>query len=361
MPIEPRTFLAYCKVCGSKIDMRYDRKFCRICGTRIDHRTLVSSKPLPPFAVRLIRFFEASETRIKHQTWESSESLPQFVAHAMKFCRACGARIKHLAWKGSRSLPLLVACTLIGLGVIVLVPSILSASYVLMLLGLGLLFWGVLFLFIRPRKYVRSELVNSTAFSLVKAIDRVLVDLGYSEKGIYIPTGKPEKIVAFIPYEPLTRVPKGDEIADGTFVKAPKGIVLVPPGLGVANMIEEELGTDLAECGLKTLCERLPKLLVENLEIVQDCDIELNGGQVNFTFVGSIYADFCSLCSDENPRVCSSLGCPLCSAMACVLAMTTRKAVSFEKNTFSADGPKIASSYRILEVESSAGAAEPVN
>ena len=262
-------------------------------------------------------------------------------------------------WKTSKRLPLFAACAMIVAGVIVLVPSILFASSILVFIGLGLLFWGALFLFIRPQRSVRSDLMNSTAFSLVKAIDRVVADLGYTKKGLYMPVGKPEKIVVFIPSEPLTRMPRPDEIAHGTFFKDPNGIVIVPPGLALANMIEEDWGVDFARCSLKTLSERLPKLLIEDLEMVKDCKIQREGNLANFRFVGSIYADLCKQCR-ANTTISSSIGCPFCSAFACVLAMITGKPVSFEKNELSADGQTIDLSFRMLGDESDAHNARTV-
>jgi hypothetical protein len=251
-------------------------------------------------------------------------------------------------WKGRKRPSVLAGYAMGGLGALSLIFSVVFASTVLAFIGLGLVFWGALLLFIRPRKYVKSELMDSTALSSLKTIDRILTSLGYTEKGVYIPSHNPEKTVVFIPSEPSKSVPHADQIEKETFVKDPKGVVMVPPGLALANLFERELGVEFSKCSLETLSKRLPKILIEDLEMVQDFEMHVDGDKVRIKLVESIYSDFCSQLS-ASTRVCSSLGCPMCSAMACVLAQATRKPVAFEEDNFSRGRHSVESSYRILE------------
>ena len=234
------------------------------------------------------------------------------------------------------------------IGVLGLVSSVFYSSTILAFIGLGLTFWGVLLLFIRPQQYVRSDLMDSTALSSLKTIDRVISGLGYYEKGVYIPTGNSEKAIVFVPSEPFTRIPKPHEIGDSTFLENPKGMILIPPGLSLATLIAKGIGLDLEKLSLDDLRQRLPKILIENLEIVQDFEMNIDGSYVQFKFVDSIYAGFCSQLRGA-ARLSCSLGCPICSAMACILSMVTRKPISFEHDEFSPDGKTLESSYRILD------------
>jgi hypothetical protein len=243
---------------------------------------------------------------------------------------------------------MLICYTMLLTGTLSLVVSIIASSTVLAFIGLGILFWGALLLFIKPQHYVRSDLMDSTALSSLKTIDRVMTDLGYYEKGIYIPGGNPERVVVFVPAEPFGRVPTISEVEGQTFIEDPKGIAMIPPGIALANMIEKHLDIDLTKCSLETLRERLPKLLVEDLEIAQDFEMQANGAEVRLRFSESIYYDFCHEIRDST-RVCAGLGCPMCSAMACVLAISTGKPVSLEGDKYSADGKTIESTYHILE------------
>jgi hypothetical protein len=237
---------------------------------------------------------------------------------------------------------------MLGIGAASLLLSAIFSSTTSAFIGLGLTLWGALLLYVRPQKYVRSDLLDSTALSSLRTIDAMMTDLGYLEKGIYIPGGNPKRAIVFVPSEPFGRIPKAEEIEGETFIKNPKGIAMVPPGLALANLIEKGLGVDLTKCSLDTLSKRLPKVLIENLEMATKFEMHVDGDKVRFNFGESIYSDFCHKLSSST-RVCSGLGCPICSAMACVLTISTGKPVSFEGDKTSPDGQSLESSYRILE------------
>ena len=238
--------------------------------------------------------------------------------------------------------------SMVATGILSLAVSLYATSTVLAFIGLGLTFWGALLLFIRPQKYVTTELLDSTALSSLRTIDRVMTEMGYYEKGIYLPGGNPDRAVVFVPAEPYGRIPKAQEIEDQMFIKDPKGLAMIPPGLALANLIEKKLGVGLEKCSLETLGERLPKVMVEELEMAQDFQMHVKGNEVRFNFNESVYSDFCHSLTGST-RVCAGLGCPICSAMACVLTIATGKPVSFEGDKFSADGKSLESSYKILE------------
>jgi hypothetical protein len=246
-----------------------------------------------------------------------------------------------------RSPSALIGYGLTGIGALSLVTSIVSASTVLAFIGLGLTFWGALLLFIRPRYYVRTDVMDSTALSSLKTIDRVITGLGYSEKGIYIPVGNPEKTVVFVPSQPLKEIPKPEQIENQTFVKNPEGITIVPPGMALANLFEKELGVKFTDWSLEEMTKRLPKLLIETLEMAQDCTITRDGDRVSFKFVESVFSEFCAKLKGST-KVCSSMGCPMCSAMACVLAQVTHRPVKFDEDRFSIDRGTVDSSYVLL-------------
>jgi hypothetical protein len=246
-----------------------------------------------------------------------------------------------------RSSSSLIGYGLGGVGGLSLVSAVVFTSTVLAFIGLGLTFWGALLLFIRPRHYVRSDLMDSTALSSLTTIDRMITSLGYTQRGVYIPVDNAEKAVVFIPAQPLKKIPNLDLVGKQTFLKDPEGIAMVPPGLALANLFERELKVKFSDWSLEKMMEQLPKLLIENLEMVQDCTIKIDGDKVNFTFVESVYSEFCNKLRSTT-KVCSSLGCPMCSAMACVLAEVTHRPVEFDKDKYTTDGGTVESSYHLL-------------
>ena len=72
-------------------------------------------------------------------------------------------------------------------GILFLVFSIYSVSQILALIGLGLTFWGALFIFLKPLKLVEGNLLYNTAVSAYLSIDRIINDFRYKGTGYYIP------------------------------------------------------------------------------------------------------------------------------------------------------------------------------
>jgi hypothetical protein len=241
----------------------------------------------------------------------------------------------------------LVGCLLLGIGLGALAAAIVFASTILSFIGLGLTLWGSLMFFVQPRNYVRSDLMNATAISSLKTIDKMMMGMGYREKGVYIQAHDSDKAVVFVPSEPFSMIPQVSSFEeDRTFLSEPAGLLVPPPGLALAGLIEKKLGFKLKNCGLEALVEALPKVLVEDLEIVKDVEIEVREDSVHIKLYDSIYADFCAEVRDTSRRC--GLGCPMCSALASILAIATGKPVLYEEDKTSEDTRVTESVYQII-------------
>jgi len=235
---------------------------------------------------------------------------------------------------------------LFGTGLVTLALSILFSSNILVIIGLGLTFYGVIVDSSIPKKYVSSDLMTA-AWSSLKTVDDMMLGLGYSERVVYLPAG-PEKAVAFIPTAPHTNLPSPSVIAqrlapDGKLqVHEPEGLLVDPPGVALANLIEEKLGFDTRGSGVERIIESIPKALV-SLGIASDAKIETEDDLVRFKLSNSIYADFCRQVNVKSrPR---GLGCPICSALACILSAAKGKAVLCDED---ASGKTTSSTYRFV-------------
>jgi|SRR5208282_3414378 len=238
-----------------------------------------------------------------------------------------------------------IGYVMLGIGSLALLLSVVFTSTILAFIGLGLTFWGALVFFVRPQKYVRSELMDATAQSSLKSIDEIMVGMGYHERGVYIRSGS-GKAVVYIPTQPFSMIPASTTVDGQTFIQNPKGLVVTPPGLALSNLIEKKLGFDLIDCGVERLVQTLPKVLVEDLEIVRDVEIEVKGDFIEFKLVDSIFTDFCKQIRDSSRRC--GLGCPMCSALACILTVATGKPVLFEEDKETGDGHTTLSDYHLL-------------
>ena len=252
-----------------------------------------------------------------------------------------------------------IGTTLVIFGILSLALSVYGDSSVLAFIGLGLTFWGALFFFVRPMKYVKGSLLDSTAISSYSTLDRIIKDLGYKGKSFYIPPYPkdvylPEYLVGlkdmivFISADSGAGMPSIEEMAKSRFLlENPKGICVAPPGLGLLTQIEKELEREITKLSLSELCESLPKLILENLQLAKDVEMEPKDNQVYLKLFDSIYKNLYS--RESNLRSVHFLGCPIASAVAGAIAKTTGKIVTIQRDEMSADGQTIHVWYRIIE------------
>ncbi len=252
----------------------------------------------------------------------------------------------------------------IGVALLITGGSILAGSYIaesatLAFIGLGLTFWGALFLFARPVKFVRSALLDSTALASYTTVDRMVQDLGYQAKSIYVPPYPKEaylpeylkglkEMVVFIPAEDSATMPTLEEMAKKQFLlKGPKGICITPPGFGLSSVIEKELRAGFTQITPERLHDSLPKVITSNLELAKSFEIKSENELTHVRIIGSVYSSLYS--REQGLKSIHFLGCPLTSAIACALAKTTGKLVTIAKDDVSYDLQTIDVWYQTLE------------
>lgn len=249
-------------------------------------------------------------------------------------------------------IPNVIGLTLVSCGILALTSSIFFVSSILGFIGLGLTFWGILLLYLKQEKYVKSQLLDSATISSLENLNKIIDELDYKGKAVYLPP-KYLKVfksgIVYIPRKEEFNIPSVEEISEEkTFLKNPQGICLTPPGLSLANLFEKELGTDFVRTDLDYLQKNMPKLFIETLEIAQDFQMEKQNNTINVTIIDSIYKDSCTE-TRKLQNICGSIGCPLCSAIACALTRATGKPITIEKDDISEDNKTITIQYRIIE------------
>ena len=244
-------------------------------------------------------------------------------------------------------------------GILILVFSIYSISQILALIGLGLTFWGALFILLKPVKLIEGSLLYNTAISAYLTADRIIDDFKYKGKGYYIPP-YPEDVylpaylkglkasVVFISAKNNSGMPSIEEIAKGKFLsKTKEGVLVTPPGLGILTQIEEKLKADFTKMDLNELCEVLPNFITQDLNLAKAVEMKLNGYQVQLKMFDSLYKNLYSLRSNLNSV--SILGCPIASTVACALSKTSGRNVTIQKHQASPDGSAIEVWYHIVQ------------
>src|SRR5665647_826222 len=154
-------------------------------------------------------------------------------------------------------------------GITLFVLSVFFGSQIISIIGLGLVFWGALFLLITPLKYVESNFLITSTLPAYMTIDRMLKDLNPKNEAYNIPScprnvNLPEHLkglretVTFIPAKDSSEMPEITEIEgvvedkslfenpkellmsiarDKFLIENPKGLLITSPGIGLLDKI----------------------------------------------------------------------------------------------------------------------------
>jgi len=246
----------------------------------------------------------------------------------------------------------IAGCAILALGAFSLTLSVVYSHLIAALIGLSLAFWGCVLLYVTPASFVRSSLIDSTAISSLIAVSKITDELEYAGKSIYLPPsylGGVKGGTVFIPKRQEVIIPPLEEVAqEKVFLGNPDGICLTPPGLGLTNLYEDELGRDFARTDLNYLQQNLPRALTEGLQIAEDLEIETQGNAIRATITGSIYQNLCRELRKTSANACSKTGCPLCSSIALATARASGKPVIIEEVKPSADNRTVEINLRLL-------------
>jgi hypothetical protein len=257
------------------------------------------------------------------------------------------------------TIPFIIAIVFLVLGVVSLIFSVYDESQILAFIGLGLAFWGVLFLLVRPEKYVRGSLLASAATSEYLTINKMIKNFQYEAKAYYIPPfpkkGQlPEHLkdlkepVVFIFAENETENPSIEKGTENNFLLTKhKGMFIIPPGLGLLTEIEKKLRLDISTIKLGDLCEIIPRLIVEELNLAKAMYITLSGNKVNLRMFDFLYENLYHTKNDT--LSVSLLGCPIISAVACALAKSSGEFVTIQKQLLSLDSLTVIVDYNLTQ------------
>jgi hypothetical protein len=251
-----------------------------------------------------------------------------------------------------RALSFKVAICFIIFGAVTLGSSYVLSSQILTLTGLGLTFWGALFLLIAPVIHIEGSVVVNMTSSSYMSTERMVKQMDCKGKGFHLPPYPNEgyipehlkglgEMVVFIPKEEQSNhIPSLQELAEGKFIlKNPEGLLLTPPGLGLLSSIEQALRVDFTKAKIDEVCKIMPKAITGNYSLAKELSMIAKDDKVNVRVKGSIFKN---LYLEQN-KTCSvsTLGCPIVSSIACSLAKSSGKAVMIEKINPTPDGTVI--------------------
>jgi hypothetical protein len=263
--------------------------------------------------------------------------------------------------------------TMLSVGAVVLVISVIYVSSILAFIGLGLIFWGVIIFYVQSEEYTKNSVLNATSLSLQAAMYQALQELDYRGQAVYLPAShlnSPESNKVYIPKLRTSRLPLPEQtrkLDNQPSGRNNQGLLITPPGADLMKLFEEISGTSFTRVDLGYLQQNLPRLLIENLEVAQSVEIAMETTQamkpideiasaakpeqkVHVRIATSTFRDVAKQ-SAELSTLNGSIGCPLTSAIALVIAKATGEFVFVDREEVIEDGRIIDITYKVIQEE----------
>jgi hypothetical protein len=204
-----------------------------------------------------------------------------------------------------------------------------AMSMLMALSAIGIILLAIMLFFFSPYTYIRDDVCDSMMVSNLLSLNSMLSSLLVSQPGIYAPVGNDGAIKVFIPAsslgdEGVSRIRPGVEVfeARGDI----KGISLTPPGYGLyKNAVD--MGAVFTQEGLES---EIKDVLENGMELAS-VSVSSDGDRVAVSIRNMANAGLCSSIRNIDPAICTRMGCPICSSIACMLVSGTGRKVRIEK------------------------------
>jgi hypothetical protein len=241
-------------------------------------------------------------------------------------------------------------------GVLSLILSISVGSQVLALVGLGLTFWGALFSLLSPVSYVESRFLGAVVAAFYANIDRLIADLKLKGSSYYVP---PLPVGAYVPEhlkglrETVVFVsakeeafPPIEELAKGKFLlDHQEGALVSPPGMGLLQEIDKETQAETVDASLNEMIDAWTQAICENFNLAKDIRMTTEEDKVTLITEDSLFKKL--YIGKGNYESVKTLGCPIVSAIACLIARAYNRPVTIRGHEVTPDGLTIRTIYQI--------------
>jgi hypothetical protein len=250
--------------------------------------------------------------------------------------------------------PRTISKLLIVLGGLLTLLSIVLASSVVALLGLGFIFWGSLLTYVTPRQFVKASVFSATALSLMLALDRMLEKYKKGGKAVYLPPRyfrEADATFVLVGSFDISAIPnteklRGNELEASLLPsRLDQGFLFMPPGAELLKTFEDALGTSFTKVDIRYIEEHVPKLLVDDLELARRVEVDSEKDRVDVTIENPAYRD---MYRAEISDIIRLLGCPVASSIACALAKASGRPVFIEDYQAQEENNHVVIRYRLL-------------
>ncbi len=235
-------------------------------------------------------------------------------------------------------------------GFLSIAVSIIYTSSITALIGLALIFWGLILRYITPIKHVPFRYLLVSSSVLMSNIQRTMSEHSFTGKGIYLPPKQLKEVessLVLIPKSTENQPAPDAEKQNQLLNSSSDGLFLTPPGADLCRYFEKELGISFLTIDLSFVQNKFPKILFEDLGIAQKASVKIENADVTFDIKGTFFMEDCEQ-SQKFSVAHDAVGCLLSSSLACALAKVTGKGIAIMREECKG-GQNMLIQYKILE------------
>lgn len=222
-------------------------------------------------------------------------------------------------------------------------------SMLLLLAAITTITLAVLIYYLSPSKLLRSEVCDAMAVSGTLEIRKLLSSLYIESKGMYVPASIAGSTKVFIPTsgnidKEMLQITNFNSTDKVFFMpeKGVKGILLSPPGYGIFQYAQR-IGAHFATANV---ANEISDVIENSLELSEKVSIKVDNDQVCVILKNLVNHQMCKSIRREDPAICFQTGCPICSAVGCMIVNGTGKIAYIEN--IQVDGKTVNLEFRLI-------------
>ena len=202
-------------------------------------------------------------------------------------------------------------------------------------IGFGAIFIGLYAIFIITEKTIPKKLDDAQLLSNMELLYSLTNNLDLKGNGLYIPAGgslSKERVFIPVQEEEKYNLPALDD--EMVFVTGTSGsslgVVFVPPGLGLLELYEKEMGIKIENIDIDELEQNL-QIMIYGLGLIKDLSIKREDNKfIRVKIKHSAYQDICEKIKNRG-KICRQTCCPICSSILCAITRSLGKKVRIQK------------------------------
>ena len=241
-----------------------------------------------------------------------------------------------------------LAYVLLSVGFSSVALSLFHNNSILALIGIAFIFWGGIFLYIRPKKYLRKDLFDYTLINEIKNINTIVNVLNLNGTPTYISppslTGF-NKVIMVITKEQSNIFANEDVDLDELRLDD-EILTLTPSGLGFIQFIEKEYNLVVSAVDLDYVNSTISKILIEDLEFCKSFQLSNSNGSIEISLTESVFDNIMlDILTEKQVTVIDD---PVSSIFACIIALITKKPVTVDQVQYYENEKNLKLKYSLL-------------